>query len=450
VPIVGAGAVVAGINIGPALGAAAAVTGAVTGAATGVAGAVTGVAGNVVGGVVGTVAGAGLSSVFDAASSWVASGAVWLLAQVGRALSATTTVDLSSGWFSAHQSVMVTLAAALVLPMMCCAVIQALYRQSASMLARTFLVQLPLALLLTGVAVEIVQMALAITDSLSAQLLSSAGVDTTNLLSPVSGALVGPGLVAPAVPAFVLFIGGLLVAVMSLALWLELVVRAAAVTVATLFLPLALAALVWPAVSHWCRRLADTLAALILSKLVIAAVLSLAVGALAGGLGVGSSGNGGGFAAVISGIALLVVATFAPFTLLRLIPAIESGAISHLDGSRHRATVQMTRAHQGIKNLKADKAEAAKGAGGAGAAGLAGLAGAAAAAAGRVVPDMKQFPGNLASEQQAKWDKVKAAAEAGGTGGASSGGTSLRPDVAGHEVGRGRGAGGQDATDARG
>ena len=98
----------------------------------------------------------------------------------------------------------------------------------------------------------------------------------------------------------------------ALVLWLELVVRAAAVSVAVLFLPLALAALVWPAVAHWCRRLADTLVALVLSKLVVAAVLSLAAGALAGGLGRRGGGSGGGFAAVVTGIALLLIATWRP------------------------------------------------------------------------------------------------------------------------------------------
>ena len=122
--------------------------------------AVSGALGDVVGGV----AGAGFAAVFTAAGQWVATGAAWLLGQVGRAMSATTTVDLSSGWFSAHESVMATMVAAVVLPMVCCAALQALYRQSASMLARAFLVQLPLALLLTGVAVELVQMALAVTD----------------------------------------------------------------------------------------------------------------------------------------------------------------------------------------------------------------------------------------------------------------------------------------------
>jgi hypothetical protein len=325
------------------------ITGAVGDAVTGV-----------LGGVVGGVASAGFAAVFTAAGQWVATGAAWLLGQVGRAMSATTTVDLSSGWFSAHESVMATMAAAVVLPMICCATLQALYRQSASMLARAFLVQLPLALVLTGVAVELVQMALAVTDVLSAQVLSGAGVDTTNILAPVSSFLLGVGVVNAQVPAFVVFVGGLLVALAALGLWLELVVRAAAVSVAVLFLPLALAAMVWPAVSHWCRRLADTLVALVLSKLVIAAVLGLALAALAGGLGVGASGaDGGGFAAVITGIALLIIAVLSPFTLLRLIPAIEAGAVSHLESARHRLGSPIQQAQQ-ARNLALDIARDSK------------------------------------------------------------------------------------------
>ncbi len=339
--------------------------GAAGSAAAGVAGSlVAGVAGSVVAGVAGHVAssvvGVGVSAVFDAAGQWVASGAVWLLREVGRAMSSTTTVDLSSGWFASRESVMATIAAAVVLPLLCGATLQALYRQSGSMLARAFLVQLPLSLLLTGVAVELVQMALAVTDALSAQLMASAGVDTANILTPVSEFLLRVGVIAPPVPAFVVFVSGLLVAIAALGLWLELVVRAAAVSVAVLFLPLALAALVWPAVAHWCRRLTDTLVALVLSKLVIAAVLSLAVGALAGGFGVGPAGGdgGGGFAAVITGIALLLIATLAPFTLLRLVPAVEAGAVAHLEASRHRLSAA-ARAPVRAGNLAVDVARQA-------------------------------------------------------------------------------------------
>jgi hypothetical protein len=274
--------------------------------------------------VVGSVLGGTVSAVFDAAGTWVAQGAVWLLGQVGHALTAASSIDLGAGWFTEHMKVMATIGAAVVLPVACCAVILAVYRQDSTMLLRTFLVQLPLALLLTAVAVELVRLAMSITDALSADVLAAGGVDAEHVLAPMATFLVATG--SPA-PAFVIFFGALLVAVASLTLWLELVVRSAAIAAATLFLPLALAGLVWPAVSHWTRRLADTIAALVLSKLVVAAVLSLAAGALA---------SGSGFGTVVVGIALLIVATTAPFTLLRLIPAVEAGAVLHLEAARHR------------------------------------------------------------------------------------------------------------------
>ncbi len=108
--------------------------------------------------------------------------------------------------------------------------------------------------------------------------------------------------------------------------------RTAAIYVAVLFLPLALATLVWPSVSHWCRRLAETLAALVLSKLVVVATLSLAAGALAGHDGSAD------LSGVVSGAALLLLAALSPYALLRLIPAVEAGAVMHLEGASRRAS----------------------------------------------------------------------------------------------------------------
>jgi hypothetical protein len=274
-------------------------------------------------------------AVFDAAGQWVASGAVWFLGEVGHLMSSSTSVGLGTTWFASRESVMTTLAAAVVLPMAFLGVIQAVYRQNAAAVTRSFLVHLPLAMLLTGVAIELVRMALALTDTLSGQVLAAGGVDTRDLLAPVTGFLGAGGLADPRIPGFVVFMGALVVAVSALTLWLELAVRAAAISAAALFLPLTLAALVWPAVSHWCRRLADTIAALVLSKFVVAAVLSLAAGAIAGGTGT-EGPNGGGIAAVVTGIAMLLIATLCPFTLLRLVPAVEAGAIAHLESVRHR------------------------------------------------------------------------------------------------------------------
>lgn len=283
-----------------------------------------------VGSVGSGVAGATAGAVLSAVTSWVVAGASWLLDQVGGVLTSTTSVDLGAGWFARHYAVMAGLTGVVVLPMLLLSVVQAVYRQSASALVRVVGVQLPLSLVLTGAAVQLVQLSLAATDALGSTVSAGAGTDIQKVLTGLAGTLVAQAGGGPtSVPAFVVLLGALLVVFGAFALWLELLVRAAAVYVAVLFLPLALASLVWPAVSHLCRRLVDTLVALVLSKFAIVAILSLAAAAL-------SSGTGSGFSSVLGGAALLLLAAFAPFTLLRLVPAIDAGAVQQLEGVRHR------------------------------------------------------------------------------------------------------------------
>jgi hypothetical protein len=281
-------------------------------------------------GIGSTVVSAGSNDVLSAFSNWVVSGAVWLLGQIGAVLNATTSVDLGASWFTDHYRLMAGLAAVVVLPLLLVSVLQAVYRQNAGILVRSALVQLPLALVLTAVAVQLVQLALGATDAMSTMIASGTGADLQSALSNLAGVLGALAASGDAVvPAFIVLLGALLIVAGSLLLWVELLVRAAAVYAAVFFLPLALASLVWPAVAHWCRRLVDTLVALVLSKFVIVAILSLAVGAV----GAGSSTT---LPSVLAGGALLLLAAFSPFTLLRLIPMVEAGAVHHLEGARHR------------------------------------------------------------------------------------------------------------------
>jgi hypothetical protein len=280
----------------------------------------------------GSIAASGFESVLSGISQWVASGAEWILGQIGAVLNSTTTVDLGATWFRAHYGQMTALAGVVILPLLLVSTLQAILRQNPGQLVRTFLVQLPLALLLAVVAVQIVVLSLAATDAMSDAVAGGTGADVTSMLSTLT-----TGLIAaagdPGVAGFVLLLVSLLIAVAGFVLWLELLIRAAAVYVAVLFLPLALATLVWPAVSHWCRRLVETLSALILSKFVIVATLALAAGAIS---------SGSGFSSVLAGGALLVIATFVPFAILRLIPAVEAGAVGHLEGLRQRGTGLVT------------------------------------------------------------------------------------------------------------
>ncbi len=292
------------------------------------------------GSTVSGVAGSGIDAVLSGLSQWVASGAEWLLSQIGDVLTSTTTIDIGASWFHTHYVEMTALAGVVVLPLLLVSTMQAIYRQNPGQLVRAFLVQLPLALLLGVVAIQIVTLCLSATDTMCATVAGGSGSDVTALLNGVSSGLVG-ALGDPTMATFVLLLVGLMVAVAAFVLWLELLVRAAAVYVAVLFLPLALATLVWPSVSHWCRRLVETLAALILSKFVIVATLSLAASAISSGTA-GTGGHGAGFASVLAGGALLVLSTFVPFTILRLIPVAEAGAIGHLEGARQRGLAPMT------------------------------------------------------------------------------------------------------------
>ena len=308
-----------------------------------------------VGSAIGSAVGFSVGSVLDSVSRWVTDGAAWLLGQIGGVLSATTAIDLGAPWFAAHYATMAALAGVVIVPMLLLGIVQALYRQSASMLIRSVLVHVPLAVLLTAVAVTLVQISLALTDWLCAAVSQGAGLDAGHFMGTVTTALAPETLAGqPGAPTFVLFLGGVAVVVGAVMVWIELLLRAAAVYVAVLFLPLALAGLAWPAITHWSRRLVDTLVALVLSKLVIVAVLSLAAGALAGGSGstpAGATGGGGGFASVLGGAALLLLAAFAPWSLFRLLPFIEAGAVGHLEGLGQRARHHAAVPAKGLANV---------------------------------------------------------------------------------------------------
>jgi hypothetical protein len=134
-------------------------------------------------------------------------------------------------------------------------------------------------------------------------------------------------MVMPGAPQLVAAVISVLLIIGTVLLWLELVVRAAAIYVAVFFLPLALACYVWPATMAITRRTVELLAALILSKFVIVATLTLGAAAIHGAP---SADN------AIIGSAILLVAAFAPFCLLRLAPVVEAGAIAHLEGVSRR------------------------------------------------------------------------------------------------------------------
>jgi hypothetical protein len=281
-------------------------------------------AGDVVSAGVGTAADAVMGGIVD----WAASGAAWLVKTIAVQVDRSSRPALGSAWYARRYASMRALAISLALLFLLAAITQAVLRQDLAMLARSCLVALPLALLLTFAAVTLVELGLALTDSLTDAAVGGLGGDVKESFEDLGGALVPTG----PLPGLVLFLGSILIAVLSLVVWIELVLREAAIYVAVAFLPLALAAVTWPRTAHWARRLAEWIAAIVLAKLAIA--VSFAV---AGAMLAHARGGSGGLSAIFGGCAVLLIAALSPWVLLRLIPFAEQAAgslqRSHVGGA---------------------------------------------------------------------------------------------------------------------
>ena len=291
-----------------------------------------------VGGAAGDAVGAGVSVVGDAAmdglTSWVAGGASWLVGRVGQMLDRSTRPSLGSTWFTRQYRAMIELAVALAIVVLLCAVIQATLRQDIAMLLRVAFVALPLAMCLCFAGVTLVEIALGVTDWMTAEVLSNFEADSREFFKDVSGVLAPSALVGGPLPGFLLFLSAIFLAVMTFVVWLELIMREAAIYVAVAFLPLSFAAMIWQRTAHWCRRLVDGLLAIILSKFVIAGAIALAASALGN-----ARGGDGGWTSLLAGTAVMLVAALAPWVLLRIIPFAETAAQSSLQRGSVRGAV---------------------------------------------------------------------------------------------------------------
>jgi hypothetical protein len=257
---------------------------------------------------------------FDALVKFVARVDVSMIRQLWQVVEGTSDPVLSGSSWDADFTTMSVIAAGVMLPLLCVAAMQAVARQDASGLLRTAFVRVPLALLLTAVVVELVSLGMQVTDQACTALMDTGSRSLHGMFTGMTTYLTVLAPIQLSLNFLCLVVAGFL----AFVVWIELAVRSAAVAVATLFLPLALAGSALPATSHWARRLGETLTALVLSKLAIVAVLVLATGAVLD--------TAGGLSSLVEGVTLFGLAAIAPLALGRMLPMIEAGAVAHLDG----------------------------------------------------------------------------------------------------------------------
>lgn len=274
---------------------------------------------------------AGAAVGLAAVVAWVTGGARAALQTTAKLVDESAQPNLESAWFSSAYWRVAAVSALLTLPFLFAAAIQALLRSDMTLLARAAFGYLPLGMLAVGVAAPITMLLLAASDEMSAIVASASGDAGGRFLGHVSI------LVAASNP-FVAFFVALLTVAGAITLWLELLVREAAVYVIVLMLPLFFAALVWPARRIWAARAVELLIALILSKFTIVAVLQLGGAALqhAAALSITS---------LLAGLTLLLLAAFSPWALLRLLPLHELASAAAA-GMRHAPMQRLSAAQQ--------------------------------------------------------------------------------------------------------
>jgi hypothetical protein len=264
--------------------------------------------------------------------AWAVGGAHFVLSETAKLVGRTTSPELTAAWFSSVYLRVAGVATLLTLPFLFAAAIQAVMRSEGALLGRAVFGYLPLSFLATGVAAPVAMMLLRVTDWLGSSVASAAGNQGSHFLV-ISGTAIGALGVAAGSP-FVTFLIALLTAAGGLILWLELLIREAAVYVVVMMLPLVFAAMVWPARRVWAIRAVEVLVALILAKFAIVSILALAAAAL---------GHSGGSLIVraLAGLVLVLLGAFAPWVLLRLLPLAEvaSAAAGHVrDHAQSRVT----------------------------------------------------------------------------------------------------------------
>jgi len=276
------------------------------------------------GAATGVVSAAGDSALRSFTAAVSAAGQ-WFLQKVGGLINGSTSPNVvNANWFGSQYRVMLALAVVISLPILLVSVAQSIVRVDAMQAIRSAFVYLPIAAIFSAVGPALAQILIDSSDWMSTAISHNAAANAQQFMTDTGSWLgaIGAGTVNPAAPVFGVLLGAIVVVLGAFSIWLELLLRSAAIYVAVLFLPLAFAAMVWPTAGRWCRRLIEFLIAIIFAKVFIVAIIDMAAAGLAGG------GLADKFEGVLAGGALLLMAAFTPIALLRLIPLAEAAVVT--------------------------------------------------------------------------------------------------------------------------
>lgn len=290
--------------VGPLVGE---VTGGACSAASGAAGLVTGLAGEATKAVG--------NGILDLLANWMIGAATQITTFVARAMAQTSTPALESSWFQAQFVPMADLGAALGLLVALIALGSAAVRRNPQALAAT-IAGIVRAGIGTSLIVALTAVGLQVADQISAAVVSGSPHAFWSTVARAWGSSGFGGFGSSALAMLI----ALVEVFAAVFVWLELIVRDAAIYVAVLLFPVGLAASIWPALGAWPARLGRLLLLFVILKPLTLIVLSLAGSAAAAGLSFGS-GVPGSVGTILSAVVIFALAAFAPWALMHLLAA---------------------------------------------------------------------------------------------------------------------------------
>jgi hypothetical protein len=252
-------------------------------------------------------------------TSAIAAGAAFFAGEIAHVVSRGTSADVTAPWYRAIYGRVAGFAVGVALLALLLALAEGATLGDGALVAAA-LRAVPYAALMTAAATSLVMLALRVVDAASSDIAGPNMREVTHVLHMAAALFLGLGLVAKAstvaaahggalahfgmiaklatFPAAMFAIFG---AIATAAVAAELVLREVAIYASVLFLPLILAARIWPRLRHAGERLGRVLGAVIVSKLVLVVVLAMLAGAiLHGGLSGLAVGIAGLFAVALA------------------------------------------------------------------------------------------------------------------------------------------------------
>src|SRR3954454_12891400 len=275
-------------------------------------------------GAPGDIAKSVAGSALDQATAWMTDAATWTTKQISAGIEKTSTPELDASWYEERFGSMIALGLCLAALVSMMALASAAIRRDPEALAATVYGMLR-AGLGTGLVLVLTALALGVADEISNAIAGETmGNGAARFWNGVGDAW-GKDNFAGFGSAAIAFLFAFIQVIAALLVWIEMLLRSAAIYVAVLFLPAALAASIWPPLREWESRLIKVLFVLIAMKPVLITVLALAGHAAAAAITGEARGDVG---VMLSAIVIFALAACVPLALMTLVSMSADGAWS--------------------------------------------------------------------------------------------------------------------------